>query len=41
MRETDFVGRFAKGLRVFEAFNEARPRLSICWESLPRISVTM
>ena len=29
MRETDFVGGFAKGLRVIEAFNEARPRLSI------------
>ncbi len=29
MRETDFVGGFAKGLRVIEAFGEDRPRLSI------------
>lgn len=29
MRETDFVGGFAKGLRVVEAFGEATPRLSI------------
>ena len=29
MRETDFVGGFAKGLRVLEAFGEATPRLSI------------
>ncbi len=29
MRETDFVGGFAKGLKVIEAFGEDRPRLSI------------
>src|SRR5690606_23455715 len=29
LRETDFVGGFAKGLRVVEAFGEATPRLSI------------
>jgi IclR family transcriptional regulator, pca regulon regulatory protein len=29
MRDTDFVGGFAKGLRVIEAFGEAAPRLSI------------
>jgi IclR family transcriptional regulator, pca regulon regulatory protein len=29
MRETDFIGGFAKGLRVIEAFGEASPRLSI------------
>ncbi|MFG6037712.1 IclR family transcriptional regulator [Brucella abortus] len=29
MRETDFVGGFAKGLRVIEALGEDRPRLSI------------
>lgn len=29
MRETDFVGGFAKGLKVIEAFGEARPRLTI------------
>ncbi|GGB12594.1 IclR family transcriptional regulator [Brucella endophytica] len=29
MRETDFVGGFAKGLRVIEAFGEDKPRLSI------------
>jgi IclR family pca regulon transcriptional regulator len=29
MRETDFVGGFAKGLSVIEAFDESRPRLSI------------
>lgn len=29
MRETDFVAGFAKGLSVIEAFDEARPRLSI------------
>ncbi|WEZ85631.1 IclR family transcriptional regulator (plasmid) [Rhizobium sp. 32-5/1] len=29
MRETDFVGGFAKGLSVIEAFDETRPRLSI------------
>ncbi|WP_337184561.1 IclR family transcriptional regulator [Shinella sp.] len=29
MRETDFIGGFAKGLRVTEAFGEARPRLTI------------
>jgi len=29
MRETDFIGGFAKGLRVIEAFGEARPRLTI------------
>lgn len=29
MRETDFIGGLAKGLRVIEAFGEASPRLSI------------
>ena len=29
MRETDFIGGFAKGLRVIEAFGEAKPRLTI------------
>ncbi|MHC5232134.1 IclR family transcriptional regulator [Brucella sp. LJL56] len=29
MRETDFVGGFAKGLRVIEALGEDQPRLSI------------
>lgn len=29
MRETDFIGSFAKGLKVIEAFGEASPRLSI------------
>lgn len=29
MAETDFMGGFAKGLRVIEAFEEANPRLSI------------
>ena len=29
MRETDFVGGFAKGLKVIEAFGETRPRLTI------------
>jgi IclR family transcriptional regulator, pca regulon regulatory protein len=29
MRETDFIGGFAKGLRVIEAFGEVTPRLSI------------
>lgn len=29
MRETDFIGGFAKGLRVIEAFGEAMPRLTI------------
>lgn len=29
MAEADFMGGFAKGLRVIEAFGEARPRLSI------------
>jgi IclR family pca regulon transcriptional regulator len=29
MRETDFVGGFAKGLAVIAAFGEARPRLTI------------
>jgi len=29
MRETDFIGGFAKGLKVIEAFGEASPRLSI------------
>lgn len=29
MRETDFIGGLAKGLRVIEAFGEAEPRLSI------------
>ncbi|MEJ5021821.1 IclR family transcriptional regulator [Ochrobactrum vermis] len=29
MRETDFIGGFAKGLRVIEAFGEDQPRLSI------------
>lgn len=29
MRETDFVGGFAKGLKVIEAFGEASPRMSI------------
>lgn len=29
MAETDFMGGFAKGLRVIEAFAEAQPRLSI------------
>jgi IclR family pca regulon transcriptional regulator len=29
MRETDFNGSFAKGLKVIEAFGEASPRLSI------------
>jgi IclR family pca regulon transcriptional regulator len=29
MRETDFIGGFAKGLKVIEAFREARPRLTI------------
>ncbi|KXF75414.1 IclR family transcriptional regulator [Paramesorhizobium deserti] len=29
MRETDFVGGFAKGLKVIEAFGEDKPRLSI------------
>jgi len=29
MRETDFIGGFAKGLRVIEAFGETKPRLTI------------
>jgi IclR family pca regulon transcriptional regulator len=29
MRETDFIGGFAKGLRVVEAFGEAQPKLAI------------
>ncbi|MFQ0814213.1 IclR family transcriptional regulator [Brucella anthropi] len=29
MRETDFVGGFAKGLKVIETFGEDQPRLSI------------
>ncbi|MBU2031504.1 MAG: IclR family transcriptional regulator [Alphaproteobacteria bacterium] len=29
MRETDFIGGFAKGLRVIEAFGESKPRLTI------------
>ena len=29
MRETDFIGGFAKGLKVIEAFGEAHPRLTI------------
>ena len=29
MRETDVIGGFAKGLRVIEAFGEAKPRLTI------------
>lgn len=29
MRDTDFIGGFAKGLRVIEAFGEATPRLAI------------
>lgn len=29
MRETDFIGGFAKGLKVIEAFGEASPRLTI------------
>ncbi|TDX85089.1 IclR family transcriptional regulator [Neorhizobium sp. R1-B] len=29
MRETDFIGGFAKGLRVIEAFGQTQPRLSI------------
>lgn len=29
MRETDFIGGFAKGLKVIEAFGEATPRLTI------------
>ena len=29
MRETDFIGGFAKGLKVIEAFGEAKPRLTI------------
>ena len=29
MRETDFIGGFAKGLKVIEAFDEAKPRLTI------------
>lgn len=29
MRETDFIGGFAKGLKVIEAFGEAQPRLTI------------
>lgn len=29
MRETDFIGGFAKGLKVIEAFGEDQPRLSI------------
>ena len=29
MRETDFVGGFAKGLKVIEAFSEAQSRLTI------------
>ncbi|WP_377298108.1 IclR family transcriptional regulator [Rhizobium sp. SGZ-381] len=29
MRETDFIGSFAKGLKVIEAFGDASPRLSI------------
>lgn len=29
MRDTDFIGGLAKGLRVIEAFGEAEPRLSI------------
>lgn len=29
MRETDFVGGFAKGLKVIEAFGETKPRLTI------------
>lgn len=29
MRETDFIGGFAKGLKVIEAFGETRPRLTI------------
>ncbi len=29
MRETDFIGGFAKGLKVIEAFGETKPRLTI------------
>ncbi|MBS7533933.1 IclR family transcriptional regulator [Ancylobacter sonchi] len=29
MKETDFIGGFAKGLKVIEAFDAAKPRLSI------------
>ncbi|MEK1872823.1 MAG: helix-turn-helix domain-containing protein, partial [Rhizobium altiplani] len=29
MRETDFVSGFARGLKVIEAFEETRQRLSI------------
>ncbi|MCO5733278.1 IclR family transcriptional regulator C-terminal domain-containing protein [Rhizobium sp. SSA_523] len=29
MRDTDFIGGLAKGLKVIEAFGEAQPRLSI------------
>ncbi|OJF94096.1 IclR family transcriptional regulator [Pararhizobium antarcticum] len=29
MQDTDFISSFAKGLKVIEAFDEARPRLSI------------
>ena len=29
MRETDFIGGFAKGLKVIEAFGETQPRLTI------------
>jgi IclR family transcriptional regulator, pca regulon regulatory protein len=29
MRETDFMGGFAKGLKIIEAFDEGKPRLSI------------
>lgn len=29
MRETDFIGGFAKGLKVIEAFGEDQPRLTI------------
>ena len=29
MRETDFIGGFAKGLKVIEAFGENQPRLTI------------
>jgi len=29
MRETDFIGGFAKGLKVIEAFGEQKPRLTI------------
>ncbi len=40
MRETDFVGGFAKGLKAIEAFGEDQSRLSIAEVSkLPALIV--